>query len=183
MGYSNLWLGRLYSDMNVFDKAEHFYNQALNIMKTKSNDDWVGEVLHQQALLLFRQDRTDQALELYKKALSMMSEKSSELDNAREGYAQVLLSLGDLGEAQKLLELALIGHQSSTENPSHSKILRVKMLLGLSLVRQGREKQALVYLSESVPILEDNALYQVSYRKHWLESARRALKDLKSHTK
>lgn len=102
-------LGLVYNAKGDFQKAQEVFEQLYKTHKSQETGNWSLKILENLAFACKGNQLFQRALELYRKLLELRGQDSSPADLmvARLGIGECLRMLGQLQEAQEVLELSL----------------------------------------------------------------------------
>lgn len=141
-------LGLCYSNLQVYDSAEYFFNRAQEIAQNYNDQEWIGIISGNKANIYYQQGKLDIALPLFEKDARMSLERGSNMSAA--------LSLATCGsiymtnrQTDKALEYILqakeIIHNKLNQN---NYLVRSKVypILARVFAETGMTKEAYLYL-------------------------------------
>ncbi len=106
-----MWLGRLEREKGRLDVAADWYTKAVNVFGQAGAEDWAAVFQGELATVLAAGGETTRALAAYRRAVQIMSDawgdSDTDLASTRHEYAQLLLEVGRLDEAEAELEQSL----------------------------------------------------------------------------
>ncbi len=152
-------LGLVEYKLGKFDEAERHYRRALTLLEAggrKNNRDY-ALVLSNLSGACLRLGRPAQAEELAREALLLSTEILPPDDPAlavsRNGLVELLLSLGNIGEAEDLCKQVIVAQRNE------DRTSRIQYAIGigyLAVIRksQKRMEEAIALLEESIKIFE-----------------------------
>lgn len=144
-------LGLCYSNLQVYDSSEYFFNQAEEIARLYNDEEWVGIISGNKANIYYQQGKLDLALPLFEKDASISLQRGSNLSAALS-----LATCGSIymtyGQADKA-----IAHILQARDIIHNKINRSNILVRAKVypiiakvfAERGMTKEAYLYLDSA----------------------------------
>ncbi len=163
-------LGELYLAMGDHARAREFLTRSITVGERILGREHLGlaRPLTYSGRLLLAEGRPREALPLFERALRMR-EKAAALDrDVAENLVEIAgvkQSLGDSGEAERLLRRAL-AMQRDALVPGHRALVPTLTALGELIAARNREAEALPLLEESVQIAREKLPTHHSQRAH-----------------
>ena len=164
LDYSGLDIGRIHysvfvatsnmaqicSDLGKFKEAENYFNQAINFTKDKY---LLGNVYNNYGVLLRRQKKYNEALEMYKKALETQLETFGSnhpaVGRSYGNIGTIYMETGQYAEAENYI-LKSLQILSNFFGTNHTNIAGIYLNLGSLLAFQEKWQDAIPYYSKAL---------------------------------
>ena len=170
-----LRLGLVLQDQGNYTQAKASYEKMLSIFDSVSaGESIIGRSLCMPASLAFLQGEYDIAEQYYRRALKSLPQDTMRTSIAQLGYAQVLIELGRIAEAETFLNQAIKVRREKLAH-NHSLLAEAEATLGVILYHQKKSYQAKEKLLMALAILEKQPIYQFGHRKKLMSGFKEAL--------
>jgi AraC-like DNA-binding protein len=154
-------LARSYMDQTAVDKAEYYINRADSLAQKNKNWDQISRVYNLAGVIQFVKGRADSALLLYEKALAIAQENHLPKRNSARIVSNIgechLRSNPDLAFSYFEKALAI-----ARETGNRTVEAGTSGIVGVALSRQGKYKEAELYLKTALRLSRELGLKRVT---------------------
>ncbi|MBK9107644.1 MAG: hypothetical protein IPM92_04490 [Saprospiraceae bacterium] len=144
-------LGLCYSNLQVYDSSEYFFNQAENIARLYHDEEWIGIISGNKANIYYQQGKLEMALPLFEKDVSISLQRGSHMSAALS-----VATCGSIymtyGQADKAIEYILKARDIINNKINRSNILvraKVYPIIAKVFAERGMTREAYLYLDSA----------------------------------
>jgi len=158
----------LFSEIEVYDSANYYYELALDLTKTLGNNNWEMHCLNNMGYNYLRQNEINKAKDYYQLALDNFKSRTTTISNSDSllygvvlgNMAHIHTNINAFNEALNYRNEAIL-----FLSPFTSKELWVRNTLGIVKTYQSLNlfNESNLYLDSILPYLNDNLEFQVRY--------------------
>lgn len=159
--YNNIAL--ILIELKLYDEAESFLNKAMTLVNNDPSKNMLAQVYHSMAKLYDVQGKNTQAIDMYKKALGLISNTKNYygVSSLYLGLGDLYLSENDYDNAEKYLNIAKsVAQNGYDENMLANSILSI----GIMFEKKDENDKALYYLNNALQLSNDFDIFEVKQK-------------------
>lgn len=144
-------LGLCYSNLQVYDSSEYFFNKAEEMAKIYNDEEWIGIIAGNKADIYYKQGMLEKALPLFEKDVEISLERGSNLSAALSlaTCGSIYISFGQMERAMDcILQAKQIIHNKINRS---NTLVRAKVypIMAKVFSERGMTKEAYLYLDSA----------------------------------
>lgn len=152
-------LAQVYRDEDEYEKAEHHYKENVRLLEKIGGvpGDLMADRLIKVGIMLARQEKYDECLEVTKRALSLTSEDNDDLlRSLHSNLAFLYKEKGKLGDAEEHYKSIIDIMEKQREDVTNHDLADAYDDLGICLYHQNKGKEAEEAMEYALTILGDD---------------------------